>query len=154
MSPLRERHLGVLVLGDARERGARLALAAGAQRHDLVGRQVAVDLDAAEIADAVEIAGLARDLRDAIHRAADHHHLAARRGGGFGDRAHARHVGGEGRDRDAARRAGDQLAQRFRHVGFGGRAALAHRIGGVADQREAAFVAERAAASPRRSAGR
>ena len=43
---LRERHLGVLVLGDARERGARLALAAGAQRHDLVVRQVAIGLDA------------------------------------------------------------------------------------------------------------
>ena len=62
---LAKRHLRVLVLGDARERGARLALAAGAQRHDLVGRQIAVGLDAAEIRDAVEIAGLARDLRDA-----------------------------------------------------------------------------------------
>ena len=67
----------MLVLGDARERGARLALAAGAQRHDLVGRQVAVELGAAEILDAVEIAGLARDLLDAVHRAADHHDLAA-----------------------------------------------------------------------------
>ena len=49
-SPLPKRHLGMLVLGDARERRARLALAAGAQRHHLVGRQMAVDVDAAEIA--------------------------------------------------------------------------------------------------------
>ncbi len=43
-SPLGERHLGMLVLGDARQRGARLALAAGAQRQHLVGRQIAVAL--------------------------------------------------------------------------------------------------------------
>ena len=36
----------MLVLGDARERRARLALAAGAERDHLVGRQIAVDLDA------------------------------------------------------------------------------------------------------------
>ena len=35
-SPLSSVHLGMLVLGDARERGARLALAAGAQQHHLV----------------------------------------------------------------------------------------------------------------------
>ena len=139
---LRQRHLRVLVLGDARDRGARLALAAGAQRHHLVARQIAVGLDAAEIRDAVEIAGLARDLLDPRHRAADDHDLAAGGCGGFGDRAHARHVRREGRDRDASRGAGDQLAQRLRHVGLGGRAAFAHRIGGIADQREAAFVAE------------
>ena len=45
----RQRHLGMLVGGDARERRARLALAAGAERHDLVGRQMAVDVHAAEI---------------------------------------------------------------------------------------------------------
>ena len=35
-SPFVELDLGMLVLGDARERGARLALAAGAQQHHLV----------------------------------------------------------------------------------------------------------------------
>ena len=40
-SPFVERDLGVLVLGDARQRGARLALAAGAQQHDLAARQIA-----------------------------------------------------------------------------------------------------------------
>ena len=60
----RKRDLGMLVLGDARERRARLALAAGAKRHDLVRRQIAVGIDAAEILHAFEIAGLARDLHD------------------------------------------------------------------------------------------
>ena len=59
----RQRDFRMLVLGDARQRRARLALAAGAQRQHLVGRQIAVALDAAEILHAVEIAGLARDLR-------------------------------------------------------------------------------------------
>ena len=36
----RKRHVRVIVLRDARQRGARLALAAGAERHHLVGRQV------------------------------------------------------------------------------------------------------------------
>ena len=35
---LGERHLRVLILRNARERGARLALATGAERHDFVGR--------------------------------------------------------------------------------------------------------------------
>ena len=41
-SPRGEGDLGMLVLGDPRQSGARLALAAGAQRQDLVGRQIAV----------------------------------------------------------------------------------------------------------------
>ena len=118
----------------------------------LVGRQIAVGSIAAEILHAVEIAGLARDLHDALHGAADHHDFAAGGARGLGDRAHARHIGGECRDRDAARRGADQLGERLRDVGLRGRAALAHRIGGIADQRQAALVAERARASPRRSA--
>ena len=75
-SPARERDLGMIVLGDARKRRARLALAAGAERDDLVRRQIAVDIDRPKILHAVEIAGLARDLHDALHGAADHHDLA------------------------------------------------------------------------------
>ena len=93
----------MLVLGDARERRARLALAAGAKRHHLVGRQIAVGVDRAEVLDALEIAGLARDLDDALHGAADHHHLALGGAGGVDHRAQARDVGGEGGDRHAAR---------------------------------------------------
>ena len=100
-SPFDERDVGMLVLGDARQRRARLALAAGAERQHLVGRQIAVGVDAAEVLDAVEIAGLARDLDDALHGAADHHDLAAGGARRVRDRAQARHIGGEGRDRDA-----------------------------------------------------
>ena len=46
---LRERHLGVVVLGDAGQRGARLALAARQHRDDLVARHVAVAFGAEEI---------------------------------------------------------------------------------------------------------
>ena len=135
----------MLVLGDARERGARLALAAGAQRHDLVGRQVAVGLDAAEIGDAVEIAGLARDLLDA--RPSRGRPPRPRGPPAAAASATARmRATLEAKVVTATRpvRAGDQLAQRLRDVGLGGRTAVAHRIGGVADQREAAFLAERA----------
>ena len=102
-SPRRERDLGMLVLGDARERRARLALAAGAERHDLVGRQIAVGIHRPEILHAVEIAGLARDLHDALHGAADHHDLASAAARRVRDRAHARDVRGKGGDRDARR---------------------------------------------------
>ena len=134
----------MIAVGDARERRARLALAAGAERHDLVGRQVAVDIDVAEILDAVEIAGLARHLRDAVHRAPDQHHLAVAGRRRQRHRPDARHVGGEGGDADAAGRARDQIGKRVADIGFRGRAALAHRIGGIAEQREAAVIAERA----------
>ena len=140
----RKRHFRMIILGDAGERGARLALAAGAEREHLVRRQVAVDLDRTEIRDTVEIAGLARDLRDALHGAADQDDLAFAGGRGLRHRAQARHVGGEGGDGHPRRRAADKLGERFRNVGFGGRAPLAERIGGVADQRQAALVAERA----------
>src|SRR4029079_19163751 len=73
---VRERDLRMLVLGDTRERGARLTLTAGAEADHLIGRQITVGLHRAEILHAIEIAGLTRDLRDALHRASDHDHLA------------------------------------------------------------------------------
>ena len=102
-SPLRQRHLGMLVLGDARERGARLALAAGAQRHHLVGRQIAVDLHAAELA------ARRRDSRSrarpATTRSMARPTTTTSRPAARAASATARmraDVGGEGRDRDAA----------------------------------------------------
>ena len=92
----------MIVVGDARQRRARLALAAGAQRQHLVRRQMAVDIRAAETLHAVEIAGFARHLHHALHGAADHHDLAAGGLRGIGDGAQPRHVGGEGGDGDAA----------------------------------------------------
>ena len=94
---------------------------------------------------AVEIAGLARDLRrPAPWRGRPRTTSRPQRARRLGDRADARDVGGEGGDRDPAGRAPDQLGQRLGDVGFRRRAALAHGVGGIADQRQAALVAERA----------
>ena len=96
-----EGDLRMIVARDARQRGARLALAAGAQRQHLVGRQIAVGFEAAEFLHAFEITGFARDLHDALHGAANDHDFAAAGARGIGHAAQARDVGGEGRDRDA-----------------------------------------------------
>ena len=99
-----ERHLRMVVIGDARQRRARLALAAGAQRQHLVGRKMAVKVGAAKILHAVEMAGLARHLHHALHGAADHHDFAPGGAGGIGHRAQPGDVGGEGGHGDAALR--------------------------------------------------
>ena len=67
----------MVVIGDTRKGRARLALAAGTQRQHLVGREMPVELGASEILHAVEIAGFASDLHDALHRAPDHDHFAS-----------------------------------------------------------------------------
>ncbi|MGY3514264.1 hypothetical protein ACVIQY_007239 [Bradyrhizobium sp. USDA 3051] len=115
-----ERDLGMVVIGDARQRGTRLALAAGAERQHLVLRQMTVDLGGAETLHAVEIAGLARDLHHAFHGAADHDDLTV---GGLrsdGDGLEARDIGGKGRDRDAALGGLDELGDGARNLGFRG----------------------------------
>ena len=126
------------------ERRARLALAAGAQRHHLVGRQVAVGIGAAKLLDAVEIAGLAGDLGDAVHGAADHHHLAA---AGAAPRPRPPACAPRWRRRSSPRRGRALLAinslSDFATSRFGRRAPFAHRIGGIPDHGEAAGVAER-----------
>ena len=101
---LAERDLGMLVLGDARQCGARLALAPGAQCQHLVRRQVAVGLGAAKLLHAVEVASLARNLDHAIHGAADQHDLAVGSERRTGHRAQASDMGSECRDGDAGRR--------------------------------------------------
>ena len=103
----------MLARGDARERGARLALGAGEQRHDLVGRQVAVGVRAAEIRHAVEKAALAGDVDDALHGAADDDDLTAAGLRRVGDGADARDVRGEGGDRDALRGVRDEASELF-----------------------------------------
>ena len=144
-SPREKRDVGMVVLGDARERRARLALAAGAERHHLVGRQMAVDVDRAKLLDAVEIAGLARDLRDAVHGAADHDDFALAGGRGFAP-PRAMRATLEAKVVTATRRGAVRIssASDFATSALRRRAALAHRVGGIADQREAALVAERA----------
>src|SRR5262245_65135251 len=104
---------------------------------------MAVDLDRTKIPDAIEIAGLACDLRDALHGTADQDDLAFTGGRGLRDRAQARHVRGKGGNGDPRWRAADELGETFGNVSFGGRAPLAECVGGVPDQRETALVDDR-----------
>ena len=137
-----QRHLRMVVAGDPRQRRARLALAARAQRQHLVRRKMAVEIRAAEILHAIEIAGLARDLHHALHGAADHDDLAVGGFGGIRDGPDARDVGRKGRHGDPALGGLHELGDRLGDLGFRGRAAVAHRIGGIADQRQHAGIAE------------
>ena len=139
-------HLRMIVIGDARQRRARLALAPRAQRQHLVGGKMAVEIGAAEILHAVEIAGLARDLHHALHGAADHHDLAARGLGRIGDRAQPRDVGRKGGHGDPALGALHQFGDGLCDLGLGRRAPFPHRVGGIADQRQHAGIAELAQA--------
>ena len=104
-SPLSREMSGCSSIGDARHRGARLALAARAQHDGLVGRQVGEPL-LIEIGEAFrQVAGVDRDLDDAMQRAPRDHERAPGGVRGIGNRLDARDVGGKRRHRHAARRA-------------------------------------------------
>ena len=98
----------MLVLGHARERRARLALAAGGERQNVVARQALERVHAEELRHAVEHAAFARDRDDALHRAPQNADLPTRGEAGLGGRAQARDVGGEGGDDHPALRLGDR----------------------------------------------
>src|SRR5262249_52280390 len=72
-----KRHLGVLPFGNARKRGAWLPLAAGAERDDLVRRQIAISIDGLEILHALKVTGFPGDLHNAFHSTPNHNYLAA-----------------------------------------------------------------------------
>ncbi len=141
----REGHLGMLVGGDAGQRRARLALAAGAERDHLVGRQVAVGLDRPELV------AIRRDSRSRARPGPPDPWRGRPR---TTSRPQAAAASATARSRATfeakvvtATRPGAvrmRSARDLGDVGFGRRAAFAHRIGGIADQREATFVAERA----------
>jgi hypothetical protein len=110
----------MLVLRDPRHGGARLALASGAERHDLAGRDL---LELAFFVNGevrIEITGFLRRLDDAVHGAADHDELAACGARGIGDGADAGDVGGKGRDGHALRRLGDEAFEHDRDIGLRG----------------------------------
>ena len=143
-SPLPSATSGCSSCGDARQCGARLALAAGAQRQHLVRRQVAV--------------GRQRRETPARRRSSQSRAQPGRR-----DPWPGRSPPPRGRQRAphrppramrptweanvvTATRAGadeDQLGKRLCHLRFRGRAAVADRIGGIADERQHALVAQR-----------
>src|SRR5690348_12044704 len=105
---------------------------------------MAVKLSAAEFLHVVEIAGLARNLGDALHRTPNHHDLAVRGARGVGDGFQPRDVRGESRDGDTTARGADQLSNGLCDIGLRRRAALAYGVGGIANQREAALLTQRA----------
>ena len=104
----------MLVLGDAGEGGARLALAAGAQG-TISARLQEAELVLVEIAEVLrQVAGVDRDLDDAVQRAARDDELAPGRLRGVGHALDAGDVGGKRRHRDPALGALDDLGQRAR----------------------------------------
>ena len=140
----RQRHFRMIVRRDARQRRARLALAAGADRHHLVRRQIAIGIDAAEILHAIEIAGLARDLHQPLHGAADNDNLAVCSARRIGDGFDAGDVGCKRRHRNARRRARMSCFSVAATSASDGERPSPHGIGGIADHGEAALVAQRA----------
>jgi hypothetical protein len=103
---------------------------------------LSVEISAAEILDAVEKTGLTRDLHHALHRAPDHHDLAAGGLRGIGDCAQPRDVGRKGGHGDAAFCALHEFDNGFCNFGFRRRAPFPNRIGGIPDQRQHAGLAE------------
>src|ERR1700730_17182745 len=140
--PLAERDVRMLVKRDARQRGAGLTLAAGTQRHHLVRRQIAVSIGAPKILDAVEITGLAGDLRGAVHGTPDQDDLAAAGMRRRRHRPYARHAGSNRRHRDAPGCTVDQFLERFGNVALRRRPPFPYRVGGLPDDGEAPGIAE------------
>ena len=132
----------MIAVGDAGQRGARLALAAGAQIEHLARRQVGGFGLVQHRGKILEIAGVARRRHHLVHRAAHQRDLAAMRPGGVGDGVEPRHIGGKGRHRHPAFQGADQRGQAFAHFGFRTGMARHQRIGGIADQRQHAFIAQ------------
>ena len=100
-SPLSSDMSRMLVCGDARHGGARLALAAGRQAHDLVALQIG-ELLLVEVVEILrQIAGFDAHLDRAVQRAAGDDEAAAGGARRIRDRFHAPDVGGERGDDDA-----------------------------------------------------
>ncbi len=132
----------VRAFGDARQRRARLALAAGAQQQQLVGRHALGLAFVDQGLDVGQESHRAGGRGHAMHRAADQAHLApvglARADGGV----HARHVGGEARDRDLALQRADQPVHGHADLGFRAGAAIDEDVGGITHHRQHALVAQ------------
>ena len=140
----RECDFRVLIFGNTRKRGARLALTAGTKRNDFVRGQIAISIDGSKILDTFEIAGLTRNLHDAFHGAADDDNFAIGSSCGIRNRTQTRHVRGKCGDCDSAPCDLDEFRDRLCDIQFRRRSTFSHRIGRVADQCETTFLAERA----------
>ena len=127
----------------ARERRARLALAAGGERQNPVARQALERVHAQERRQAVEHAAVARDRDDALDRPAENADLPSGGEAGLGRRAQPGDVGSEGGHDHPALRLADEPGQRLGDVALGRAFAFAQDVGRIADERQHALVAER-----------
>ena len=143
MSPSPSDNPRMVVPGDARQRTARLALAAGDQQQDVVVRDVVDVVLGQERRQGLQIAALAGRRVHVAQRPADNGHAAPRVLRRQRHRFHPRDVAGEAGDRDAAAQVADQRGQAAAHVQLAAGMALDHRIGRIADHRQHALVAER-----------
>src|SRR5438477_9141704 len=137
-----ERDVGVIITGDASERGARLALAASADHQDLVARHVARFVFGQEPRHIGKIAGLARRLVHAPQRAPDQSDVAVVDARGLGDRLQPRDIRGKTSDGDSPVVTADQVGQGLAQFAFRAGAAGLQRVCRVADDREHALVAD------------
>jgi hypothetical protein len=137
-----QRHVGMIVVGDARQRRTLLTLASRAQGQHLVRRKMAVVIGATEILHAIEVPGLACHLGDALHRTPNHDDFAIGGLRGIGDGPDTSDIGREGGHGHASFRRLHQLGDGLCHLGFRGRTPLAHGIGGIADQRQQAGITQ------------
>src|SRR6516165_7417260 len=99
---LAEADMGMLVVGDTGERGARLTLAACAKIEDPPGRELRRFLLVDDGREALEVPGLARRIGDLVHRAANQRDLAAVGLRCLRNGLETGNVGGKGGNRDAA----------------------------------------------------
>ena len=132
------------VVGNAGQGGARLALAAGGDNQHLVPRQAHRSIEINRLGELAQITGRARDLQDAIERAAGDAQLAAGRLRHLAQRLQPRGVGGEGGDHHPALGGGDDLVQSGLHALFGARCLSIEHIGRIAHQGKHALVTDRA----------
>jgi hypothetical protein len=104
----------VVAVRDAGQRGHRLALAARAEDHRLVRREL-LELGRPDecVVRRLQVAEVARDVQVLAHRAADHAHLAAGLDGDVHGLLHAVHVRREARDQDPPLAHRNDLAERF-----------------------------------------
>ncbi len=134
--------IGMVVAGDPRQRGARLALAPGADDQDLVAGQRHRLFLGHERRDVGEIAGRPRRFGDPPQRTAGQHHAAAMGGGDLGDGLHPRDVAGETGHDDAGVVLADQAHQTIAYLGFRAAFAFDQRVGRIADHRQHAVLAQ------------
>ena len=136
----------MLVLGDAGDCRAGLALAAGAEQQHLVGRQVTELLLVQQAAGILQHAAGARGFDGVAHGAAGDHHLAAARPGGADGGGYAVEVRGKGGDGDAASGFADDPHNGFGNLRLGWRETFAQHIGRIAHQHVDAVGADGAEA--------